>query len=115
MRARVARFKEEGLEVQRTASVLDVAKETHKALNENRPDFYAIPQNRQLLAQELLLFENSGSDDLEQFVDSQFRIARFTIGTTWEDGYEKVALVDRATREFQAIMGFIIAFLWYSK
>jgi predicted RND superfamily exporter protein len=59
-------------------SIVDVVKEINRALNENRRDFYTIPQDRDLLAQELLLFENSGSDDLADFVDPQFRIARVT-------------------------------------
>lgn len=105
MRGRVAEFREEGLVVRRTTSVLDVAKETHQALNENRAEFYAVPQDRRLLAQELLLFENSGSDDLENLVDPQFRKARFTIRTLWADGYETIGLVDRATREFREIFG----------
>ena len=105
MRRRVADYREEGLIVRRTTSVLDVVKETHQALNENRPEFYAVPQDRRLLAQELLLFENSGSDDLEKLVDPQFRKARFTIRTLWADGYETIGLVDRATREFREIFG----------
>ena len=105
MRGLVGKYREEGLVVRRTTSVLDVAKETHQALNENRPEFYAVPQDRRLLAQELLLFENSGSDDLEKLVDPQFQKARFTIRTLWTDGYETIALVDRSTREFREIFG----------
>ena len=105
MRERVGVYSQQGLKVRKTTSVLDVAKETHRALNENRPEFYAIPQERQILAQELLLFENSGSDDLERLVDSQFSIARFTIGAEWRDGFEMVELVDRATLDFHEIMG----------
>jgi len=105
MRERVGVYSQQGLKVRKTTSLLDVVKETHQALNENRPEFYAIPQERQLLAQELLLFENSGSDDLERLVDSQFSIARFTIGAEWRDGFEMVELVDRATLDFHEIMG----------
>jgi len=61
------------------SSVSDVSKEIHKALNENRSEFYAIPDDSLLLSQELLLFENSGSDDLEKLVDSQFSKARVSI------------------------------------
>jgi len=56
-----------------------VNKEIHQALNENREEFYAIPSDRELVAQELLLFENSGSDDLEDLVDSRFQVARLTM------------------------------------
>ena len=64
---------------------MDVLKETHQALNENRPEFYAIPSSRRLVAQELLLFENSGSDDLEELVDSQFSRARISMRIPWTD------------------------------
>lgn len=38
------------------------------------------------MAQEFLLFENSGSDDLEDFVDSQFSMARLTLKVPFVDG-----------------------------
>ncbi len=62
-----------------------IVKEINQALNENRARFYTIPQNRDLVAQELLLFENSGSDDLEDVVDSQFSMARLTIKFPFKD------------------------------
>ena len=65
--------------VGKVTSIVDVAKEIHQALNENRADHYAIADSRALVAQELLLFENSGSDDLEQLVDPQFQRARLTM------------------------------------
>jgi predicted RND superfamily exporter protein len=65
--------------VGKVTSIVDVSKEIHQALNENRADHYAIPDSRALVAQELLLFENSGSDDLEQLVDPQFQRARLTM------------------------------------
>jgi len=72
--------------VGKTLSLADILKEINKALNENRDAFYTIPDNRQLTAQEFLLFENSGSDDLEDFVDSQFSKARLSVKMPWVDG-----------------------------
>ncbi len=72
--------------VGKTLSLADILKEINKALNENRDDFYTIPDNRPLVAQEFLLFENSGSDDLEDFVDSQFSKARLSVKMPWVDG-----------------------------
>jgi len=79
----------------KTVSVLNVLKETHQALNENRKEFYAVPQNRKLIAQELLLFENSGSDDLEKMVDSRFSKARLSIKVLRDDAAAYVAFVDK--------------------
>ena len=66
-------------------SLTTILKEINQALNENRPAYYAIPANRDLIAQEFLLFENSGSDDLEDFVDSQFAMARFSVKAPFKD------------------------------
>ncbi len=106
--ARFAEVVDEGdgeLFVGKALSLVDVVKETHQALNENRPEFYAIPEDRALLAQELLLFENSGSDDLEDFTDSQFRMARLSLRTPFVDGLLYVPFMERIERGFRKILG----------
>ena len=65
-------------------SILSVIKETHQALNNNDPDYFAIPQNRQLVAQELLLFE-SGSDDMYDFADHDLSMARIDVRLEWSN------------------------------
>lgn len=72
-------------QIKQTVSILGVVKENHKILNEGREDFYRIPDTREEIAQELLLFENSGSDDLEEFTDSNFRIARVSAIMPYQD------------------------------
>jgi uncharacterized protein len=62
-----------------------VVKEINLALNAGDPAFYRLPEDRQLVAQELFLFENTGTDDLEDLVDSQFSKARFTVKIPWSD------------------------------
>jgi predicted RND superfamily exporter protein len=75
----VETIREGELFVGKAISVVDILKETHQALNANDPAFRRIPDDPALAAQELLLFENSGSDDLERFTDSQFREGRVTL------------------------------------
>ncbi|MEE8435296.1 MAG: MMPL family transporter, partial [bacterium] len=88
-----------------TNSVVNVLKETHKALNENRPEFYKVPQNRQLIAQELLLFENSGSDDLENLVDTQFSLARLSLRAPFDDAIVYVNFVKELKAEARRRIG----------
>jgi hypothetical protein len=71
--------------VGRAFSLVDVLKEIHRALNGNDPRYYDTPSDRDLIAQEFLLFENSGSDDLEDLVDSRFSQARLTLKMPWLD------------------------------
>ncbi len=74
--------------VGKVVSIVDVMKEIHKALHANDPEYYSIAKDPNLIAQEILLFENSGSDDLEDFVDSQFSKARITMKMPWVDSVE---------------------------
>ena len=76
-------IKTDELFVGKAWSLADILKEINRALNENKAEYYAIPQDKNLIAQEFLLFENSGSDDLEDFVDSQFSKTRFSIKLPW--------------------------------
>ncbi|MBW2385822.1 MAG: RND family transporter [Deltaproteobacteria bacterium] len=88
--------------VSKVTSIVDVSKEIHQALNENRADYYAIPDSRELVAQELLLFENSGSDDLEKLIDPQFQRARLTMNLPYAsptDYQPFIARVEAVARE----------------
>jgi len=87
-------FKGENYFIGKIISINDVIKEINKALNENRQSEYRIPQDKDLIAQEFLLFENSGSDDLEDIVDSQFSKTRLSIKAPWVDSVEYVELMD---------------------
>mgnify|MGYP002261155405 CR=1 FL=1 len=71
--------------VSRAVSIRDIVEETHQALNENRPEMRVVPDSREAVAQELLLFENSGSDDTEELVDSEFRLTRMNLRVPFVD------------------------------
>ncbi len=96
----VEKINQEDLFVGKATSVADILKEIHRALNENRPEYYVIPQDPALIPQEFLLFENSGSDDLEDVVDSQFQTARFTIKVPWLDAIKYVTLLENLVGRF---------------
>ena len=87
--------------VGKTISIIDILKETNQALHENRPDHYTVPEARALVAQELLLFENSGWDDLEEIADSQLRTARITLRVPSLDGVVYPAFLSRIRHGFE--------------
>jgi hypothetical protein len=95
----------EGYFIGKAWSLPTILKEINMALNENRPGFYAIPQDRSLIAQELLLFENSGSDDLEDVVDSQFSKARLTIKLPWVDAVKYEEIIERVRERVEEKLG----------
>lgn len=59
-----------------SVSILDIVKETHEALHEDDPAERRIPDSREAVAQAMLLFESSGSDDTEELVDGEYRRMR---------------------------------------
>ena len=93
-----------GQPVGKVLSVADILKETNKALHSNDPAFYTIPEDRALIAQEMFLFENSGSQDLKDFVDSQFSKARFTIKMPWLDAIVIPDLIAIVQAKFAAAL-----------
>lgn len=103
----ILKIKSDKYFVGKTLSLVDIIKETNKALNENRKEFYIIPQDKNLIAQELLLFENSGSDDLEDFVDSLFSKARITVKLPYIDAMDYTNLLKeiniKADKEFKGV------------
>jgi predicted RND superfamily exporter protein len=88
-------FRQDGITVGKVFSITDILKEIHQALNENDPAYYSIPQDRRAVAQAFLLFENSGSDDLERIVDNQFSQTRITIKTPWVDAVVCGKFIDK--------------------
>lgn len=85
--------------IRKIVSLNGVLREIHQALNENDPAFYTTPADANLIAQELLLFENSGSDDLEKVVDSSFQVARVSIRSVWGGGQFYQGLLGRIEAE----------------
>ncbi len=86
-------------------SVADLLKEIHQALNENRAEFHRIPENPALIPQEFLLFENSGSDDLEDLVDTRFSRARFSMRVPWQDTLAYPPFIRDVEARFDAAFG----------
>ena len=94
-----------GVKAGKATSLLDINKELHQALNGNDPDYYRIPDDRALIAQELLLFENSGSDDLEDIVDTSFSKMRITIKKPFVDGVKYPDYLHAMETGFNEIVG----------
>jgi uncharacterized protein len=95
----------ESMFVGKTISLVDLLKEINQAVHENKPEFYSIPQDRQLIAQELFLFENSGSDDLEDMVDSRFSKTHLTAKVPWNDSVTYIDFISYVTRNVDEIFG----------
>ncbi|MBF0589823.1 MAG: MMPL family transporter [Magnetococcales bacterium] len=74
-----------GVKIGKASTITTILKEVNRALNENQAAHYLLPESRNLTAQEFLLFEGSGSEDLEKMVDSQFSMVRFSMRAPFLD------------------------------
>ena len=95
----------DGFRAAQTISLADVVKEIHKALNADEATAYEIPGDPLLVAQELLLFENTGTDDLEDLTDSQYESARLTVRMPWYDAVRYTTFLDLAQADTRAALG----------
>ena len=91
----ISQIKSDDYFVGKIISIYNILKEINRALNENKEEFYSIPDNQELIAQEFLLFENSGSDDLETMVDSKFTKTRITVKMPWFDAVTYRPFIDK--------------------
>jgi predicted RND superfamily exporter protein len=93
------------LRVAKSISIADLLKEINKALNENREDRYELPDTRELVAQELLLFEMSGNNDLEELTDYRYQTARMMIRVPWADATLYGGFLDSLVAAYRERMG----------
>jgi predicted RND superfamily exporter protein len=89
--------------VGKATSLVDTLKQINKVLNEDRDEFYTIPQDRTAIAQQLFLFETSGWEDLEDLVDSNFSQARLTLKVPSADGADFAPFRETIMQEFTRI------------
>ncbi len=97
----IKKFKNKDIFVGKVFSINDILKESNQSLHGNNPAFYKIPQDRKTIAQELMLFENSGSEDLKKIVDSQFSKTRITIKTPNVDAVNYEPFIKEVKSRFQ--------------
>ena len=94
----------------KSSSIVDTVKEINQVLNEDQEEYYRVPQDRELIAQELLLFENGGTDDLENLVDTPFSQSRITLKSTWVDANQFVGLLEQLEPKVNQLFGGEISF-----
>jgi predicted RND superfamily exporter protein len=87
---------------QRVSSVTEIVKEMYRTLNGDDPVFYTIPDDPDLLAQLLFLYEISGGGDLFNRISEDFSTAVLTVELTGYDGNRIANNVKAAEKAAQA-------------
>jgi predicted RND superfamily exporter protein len=93
----------DGRQVGRATAVADIVKEINRALNGGRSSSYMIPEERELIAQELLLYELGGGDKLDKLLDRDYTKARISVKVPWVDAISYVTVLDEFERTVQKL------------
>ena len=93
------------LGIGKSFSLVDTVRNLNKALLGNQVQAYSVPESEQLIAQEILLFENGGADDLARMADSNLQRARVTMKFPWRDANDYVGLLNDLESRLKGIFG----------
>ncbi|QTL98847.1 MMPL family transporter [Iocasia frigidifontis] len=63
----------------RTTSLLDTLKELNQVLNDGSLEYYKIPETGPMVAQTLLLYENAGGNEIDKWVDYNYKKLRIRV------------------------------------
>lgn len=63
----------------RISSLLDIIKDMNQLLNKDNPAFYTIPDNQNMIAQLLFLYELAGGTEAGQWVDHDYKTLRLMV------------------------------------
>ncbi|MDR1451087.1 MAG: MMPL family transporter [Helicobacteraceae bacterium] len=78
-----------------------IIKEINRALNDNDDAFYSVPNLRGAIAEEMLLFSSSGSDDLNEVANYDYSQTRVTHKTPFLDAIEGDKILDELTAIYE--------------
>ncbi len=91
LQARMQAYEETGV----ATSVVDFYKQINQALNEDNKDWFRLPTSREMAAQFLLLYENTGPDeDLSDLKDFNNRFLRMQVPVLNMDESKATALIN---------------------
>lgn len=63
----------------KVTSLNDIIKDMNQVLNAGDPEYYRIPESREMIAQLLLLYENAGGVEAEKWVDYDYQRLRLMV------------------------------------
>lgn len=90
--------------VVKTISLVDVAKSSYQALNEDRPEMYVIPDIRQALANTFFMFDNSNPTDRRKMVSDDYSQAHISVHLRNAGSYEYTRIFDHMQTDIDAVI-----------
>ncbi len=92
-------------QVTKAMSVTSVLKQIRRALHNNDPDYYALPDSKEGIAQYLFLYESSGGGMLDRQVGFLYDMVRLTVKTPTIDTADARQLLVDLQQEIKTLFG----------
>ena len=87
----------------KTLSIVGLVKELNEILQEGGKEHYRLPPSRNMVAQQLLLYENADPDGLFELITDDYRIARITVRTERLGTGRGARMMTQAEEKFNAL------------
>jgi predicted RND superfamily exporter protein len=100
----IYRLQNDHIQIGKTLSVTDILREVNKTVHGSKSEYFNIP-SQELVSEEFLLFENSGSDDLIYYADSLYSKARYTVKLPWLEASQYQKFIEDTNDMFQGKLG----------
>ncbi len=71
--------------VRKTTSIVDLIKDINQSFHDGDPEYYRIPESKELISQYLLVYEFSGGEDLFDYVTNDYQMATINIRLQIQD------------------------------
>jgi predicted RND superfamily exporter protein len=75
-------------------SLVDIVKETNRALHGGDPAYYVIPETQRGVSDTLLLFENAGPDELRRLVTADLSKSHQAVRVRWMDATSYIPFIE---------------------
>lgn len=96
----------------RTSSILDIIKDMNQLLNGDDPQYYRIPDNKDMIAQLLFLYELSGGTDTNEWIDNDYSVLRLMVEVDDMDALEikkEIEFLKKTSKEIFPDAQFLIS------
>jgi predicted RND superfamily exporter protein len=81
--------------VKKTYSAVDLLKDINQSFQEGNPDYFAVPETRDLIAQYFLVYELSGGEELREYVSEDYSRASLELRCKLVESTQMASLVER--------------------
>ncbi len=102
---RAERAMEQHPDVSRVTGLPEIVSRLNQVVFDGEAKEYRIPDTREAIAQEILLYENDERNDLELLVDNQFQVARITARSGMPSVTTVGEIIDSLENTAQGILG----------